>query len=305
MYRHDWSRYSGPGAQYFQQEELPFPHVEDPLEPANRVSAYVNYLGQRYLFAPLAAVYRLILPTPVRKHLALVGTNFQYPGRVINCLLQAKWKGAYEETSRFAINTSVGVLGLFDPATKLNLRPHPEDFGQTFAKWGWKNSTYLYLPVLGPSTLRDAFGKIPDTYTDVSVFDWRIAVGREINERSGQVEPALRLIEANYDAYEPARVLYTLNRELDIEDFAWTSDESGPTQTLDSIFLKPQDESFPERSRTYFEKISPKQELPYTLWLQPKPAALVYLVAGLGGHRLGIWVRRRPVRPGHRHSSNR
>ncbi len=287
MYRHDWSRYSGPGAQYFQQEELPFPHVEDPLEPANRVSAYVNYLGMRYLFAPLAAAYRFALPLPVRKHIALAGTNFQYPGRAINCVLQAKWKAAFEETERFAINTTVGVFGLFDPATKLGLHPHPEDFGQTFAKWGWKDSTYLYLPIIGPSTLRDTLGKIPDTYTDVSVFDWRIAVGREVNERSGQVEPSLRLIEANYDAYEPARVLYKLNRELDIEDFSWASDESGATQTLDSIFLKPQDENFPERGRTQSVKLSAQQELPFTLWLQPKPAALVYLVAGLGGHRLG------------------
>ncbi len=287
MSRHDWSRYSGPGAQYFQQEELPFPHVEDPLEPANRVSASVNYLGMRYLFAPLAAVYRLVLPAPVRKHIALAGTNFQYPGRAINCVLQAKWKAAYEETERFAINTTVGIFGLFDPATKLGLHPHPEDFGQTFAKWGWKDSTYLFLPIIGPSTLRDSLGKIPDTYTDVSIFDWRIAVGREVNERSDQVEPSLRLIEANYDAYEPARVLYKLNRELDIEDFSWASDESGATQTLDSIFLKPQDESFPERGRTQSVKLSAQQKLPFTLWLQPKPAALVYLVAGLGGHRLG------------------
>jgi hypothetical protein len=216
-----------------------------------------------------------------------VGTNFQYPGRVINNLLQAKWRAAGEETSRFAINTTLGVFGLFDPATGMGLHPHPEDFGQTFAKWGWKNSTYLYLPIVGPSSVRDSLGLIPDAYADVAIFNWRISVAREFNERSDDVEPALRLIEANYDAYEPARLLYMLNRELDTEDFVWESDESGPTQTLDSIFLKPEDERFPECGRTERVQLTREQKLPYSVWLQPHPAPLVYLVPGLGGHRLG------------------
>jgi hypothetical protein len=108
-----------------------------------------------------------------------------------------------------------------------------------------------------------------------------------VNKRSDEVEPALRLIAANYDAYEPARLLFTLGRELDVGDFAWTSDESGPTQTLDSIFLTPEDQAFPERGRGGEVRLSPEQDLPFTLWLQPEPAPLVYVVPGLGGHRLG------------------
>jgi ABC-type transporter lipoprotein component MlaA len=285
--RRDWSQYTGPGARYFQQEELPFPHVDDPIEPANRVSAYVHYVLMRYGFAPVAAAYRCIVPAPVRKHVALASTNFQYPGRVLNNLLQAKWKAAGEETARFAVNTTAGVLGLFDPATRMGLHPHPEDFGQTFAQWGWKNSVYLYLPIVGPSTVRDSLGLLPDAYTDLAILDWRISLGREFNERSDQVEPTLRLIEANYDAYEPARILYTLNREVDIEDFSWKSDESGPTQTLDSIFLAPEDPTFPERGLTDRVQLSKEDRLPFTLWLQPGSAPLVYVVPGQGGHRLG------------------
>lgn len=284
--RRDWSQYSGPGAHYFQQEELPFPHVDDPIEPVNRVSALVHFVLMKYAFAPFAALYRGLIPAPVRKHVALASTNLQYPGRVLNNLLQAKWKGVADETARFAVNSTVGVLGLFDPATGMGLHPHPEDFGQTLAKWGWKDSMYLYLPIVGPSTLRDGLGLIPDAYTDLAILDWRVSVAREVNERSDQVEPALRLIEANYDAYEPARLLFSLGRELDVEDFAWTSDESGPAQTLDSIFLAPEDPAFPERGRDGGVRLLPGHDLPFTLWLQPRPAPLVYVVPGLGGHRL-------------------
>jgi ABC-type transporter lipoprotein component MlaA len=285
--RRDWSTYTGPGAEHFQREEVPFPQVEDPLEPLNRVIAYANFLGMKYVFAPVAAIYRVIVPSKVRTHLAKAGTNLQYPARALNNVLQGKWTAARIETQRFAINTTVGALGLFDPAAKWGLRAHPEDFGQTFASWGWKDSTYLYLPVAGPSTVRDSLGLIPDTLADVSIFDWRISVARGVNRRSDEVEPALRLIEANYDSYEPARVLYTLNREVDIGDFSWKRDESGATQTLDSIFLKPEDPQFPEDSLTRHVQLSREDRLPYSLWLQPEPAPLVYLVPGLGGHRLG------------------
>jgi ABC-type transporter lipoprotein component MlaA len=287
VHRHDWSGYTGPGAQCFQQEELPFPHVEDPLEPANRISAYVDFLGKKYLFAPLAWVYRGFVPTPVRKHLALASTNLQYPGRLVNNLLQAKWEAAGEETSRFAVNSTLGILGLYDRATDMGLRAHPEDFGQTLATWGWEDSAYLYLPIVGPSTVRDGLGKIPDAYTDLAILDWRISVAREVNQRSDEVEPALRLIEANYDAYEPARVLYTLNRKVDVQDFEWESDESGEAQTLDTIFFKAKDERFTERRRTTRARLPGGRRLPYTLWLQKEPAPLVYVVPGLGGHRLG------------------
>jgi ABC-type transporter lipoprotein component MlaA len=285
--RRDWSNYTGPGAEFLRQEELPFPQVDDPLEPVNRVVAFANYLGMKYLLRPAFALYRVVVPATVRTHLGKAATNLQYPARALNNVLQGKWKGARIETERFAVNTTVGVLGLFDPAAKWGLHPHPEDFGQTFASWGWKNSTYLYLPIVGPSTVRDSLGLIPDTYTDVSVFDWRISVARESNRRSDEIEPALRLIEANYDSYEPARVLYTLNREVDIEDFSWKRDESGATQTLDSIFLKPEDPEFPEDSLTRRVPLSREDPLPYSIWLHPKPAPLVYLVPGLGGHRLG------------------
>lgn len=282
----DWSKYDGPGAEYFHKEELPFPHVNDPLEPANRVSSMLDFTLKRCVIAPIAWFYRLIVPDEARKHLALAGTNWAYPVRVINNLLQGKWSWAKEETLRFAANTTVGVLGLFDPATEWGLHPHPEDFGQTFANWGWKNSTYLYLPFIGPSTTRDGFGRIGDAYADPVNLDLRVAAVRALNEASDQLDPTFRLILSNYDAYEPARTLFTLNREVDVTNFSWRKDESAATQTLEAIFLKAEDPHFAEKGRTDRVLISKDRELPYTVWMQPGAAPLYFVVPGLGGHRL-------------------
>lgn len=283
----DWSNYSGPGAAYFQKEELPFPHVDDPLEPVNRVLSAVDYGVLRYVLAPVTDLYRWTVPKPFREHIALAGENFLYPTRGLNNALQGEWSEAGEETLRFLVNTTIGVLGLFDPAKRMGLEPHPEDFGQTLAKWGWKNSTYLFLPFYGPSTIRDGLGKIPDELSDPANYVPPAAWVRRANRLSDEANAALRLVETNYDAYEPARTLYSLNRQVEVEDFTWHHGESAATETLDAIFLTFEDPEFPGRATTGDVKLSHTRDLPYSLWLQPRPAPLVYIVPGLGGHRLG------------------
>ncbi|HUR28720.1 MAG TPA: VacJ family lipoprotein, partial [Planctomycetota bacterium] len=282
----DWSGYQGPGAQYFQREELAFPHVPDPIEPVNRVSAAVDYGLLRYVFAPLLRVYRAIVPHVVRTHVANAGENLLYPGRGINNALQGEWAQAGEETLRFLVNSTVGVLGLFDPAQDMGLEPHPEDFGQTFAKWGWKKSMYLFLPIYGPSTIRDGLGKLPDEACDPANYFFPASWVRRGNAMSDEVEGALRLVEATYDAYEPARALSTLNREVDIENFSWQHDESAESQTLDVVFLKFEDPAFPSARTTKTARVRAGRHIHYSSWLQPTPSPLVFVVPGLGGHRL-------------------
>lgn len=282
----DWSDYTGPGAEHFQKEELEFPHVDDPLEPVNRVTSAVDFGLKSYVISPFAALYRYFVPTPVREHLTLAGQHWRFPVRLFNTLLQGKWSEAGEETSRFFVNTTVGVLGLYDRAKDMGLDPQLEDFGQTMAKWGWKNSTYVFLPLLGPSTIRDGLGQIPDAYADPVNLDWRVSAFRGFNDLSGLIEPTRRIVEANYDAYEPARTLFVLSREIDTTDFSWRSDDSAPTQTLETIFLKAEDPAFAELARTKTVELAPKKELPFTVWMQPKPAPVFYFVPGLGGHRL-------------------
>lgn len=286
--RKDWSHYDGPGAPYFHQEEVEFPYVDDPIEPVNRVSAGVDLQLTRYVFAPLASLYRLLVPQTIRVHLAKAGDNILFPTRFVNNLLQGKWGDTWEETSRFAVNTTVGLLGLFDPATNMGLHPHPEDFGQTLATWGWSKSLYLYLPIAGPSSVRDGLGLVPDLYTDPTTYYPAASIARRFIVISDEVDDALRAVETNYDAYELARTVSTLNREVDVENFSWSSDQSGPTQSLEAIFLTPKDFDFPGDGVTDTVRIAQTGKLlPYTVWLQPKKAPLVYLIPGLGGHRLG------------------
>lgn len=284
----DWSMYEGPGAEWFLKEEVEFPHFDDPLEPMNRVSAKVNYELLRWVIAPTGKVYRFIVPEVARTRLERAGDNLQYPGRFVNNALQGKLREAGVETARFVINSTVGLLGLFDPAQSWGLHPYPEDFGQTFATWGWKPSTYLVLPLLGPSTVRDGFGELPDALVDPATYYFPAAQVRGFNSLSNHVEGDLRAIDSVYDAYEAGRTLYLLQREVDVTDFEWVEDESSPTQTLGAIFLEPEDPEFAEEAETCTVRLDgARPELPYSLWLQPEPAPILYVLPGFGGNRLG------------------
>lgn len=284
----DWSTHEGPGAAWFQVEEIEFPHIDDPLEPLNRVSAKLNYELTRLVFAPTATLYRFFLPEVVRTGVAKFGVNLQFPGRLLNNLLQGKLSESGVETSRFAINSTVGLLGLFDPAQRWGLHPYPEDFGQTFATWGWIPSTYLVFPLLGPSTVRDGFGKLPDAFADPASYYFPAVQARGFNSLSNHVDADLRLIESAYDAYEAGRTLFMLQREVDVTDFEWHESDSAPTQTLRAIFLKPRDPDFAAAADTRRVRIdAARPALPYSLWLQPEPAPLFYVLPGFGGNRLG------------------
>ena len=112
---------------------------------------------------PTAKVYRLIVFKPVRTGIGNFGKNIIYPGRLINNLLQGKWGGARDETYRFCCNTTVGVAGFIDVASKWNIPKSDADFGQTFGQWGWKPQCYVMLPIFGPSNERDTVGLAADT----------------------------------------------------------------------------------------------------------------------------------------------
>jgi phospholipid-binding lipoprotein MlaA len=166
----DWSQYQGPGAQHFQKEELEFPDVTDPLEPFNRGAGAFNRFVLSYLLDPLATGWRAVTPDALRASLVRAADNLGYPGRLVNNLLQGKFRPAGVETARFLTNSTLGLAGLFDPARSWwGLRPFKEDMGQTFAQWGWRNSTFLSLPIWGPSTVRDGLGTLGDIPLDPQV----------------------------------------------------------------------------------------------------------------------------------------
>lgn len=137
----------------------------DPLEPVNRFDYKVNQKADQYAVRPAAQAYNKIVPSPVQASVSHFFDNASQPVTMINSLLQLKWGKFNQSLGRFMINTTVGIGGLFDVASKLNV-PHPdEDFGQTLGYWGLGPGMYIYLPLLGPSDGRDLIGKVGDQLT--------------------------------------------------------------------------------------------------------------------------------------------
>jgi phospholipid-binding lipoprotein MlaA len=141
------------------------PSDNDPLQSVNRVTYRFNDAVDRAVFKPVAKGYKKYTPSPVRRSVGNFFDNISSPVVIVNDLLQGKVVDALSDTGRFVVNSTVGVLGIFDPATQFGLDKHDEDFGQTLGKWGVPPGPYLVIPFLGPSDLRDA----PARYVDAQM----------------------------------------------------------------------------------------------------------------------------------------
>lgn len=151
--------------------EETFAAIADPLQPFNRFMFEVNDKLYFYLLKPVAQVYEYVLPEPVRVSVRNVISNLRTPVRLVNCLLQGKFEGAAIEFSRFMVNTTAGILGLFDLAkTYHHLNKQDEDFGQTLGFYGVGDGFYIIWPVLGPSSIRDTVGMAADYFASPHVY---------------------------------------------------------------------------------------------------------------------------------------
>jgi ABC-type transporter lipoprotein component MlaA len=286
--RRDWSHYEGPGAEFFQQEELDPPGVPDPVEPMNRSISVVNHGLMIGIVDPVSRVYRVIIPKFLRQRIQKFGANLLYPRRLMANLLQGKFREARDETYRFGINTTVGFAGFFDPASGWGIEPSDEDFGQTFAKWGWRPSTYLMLPGFGPSTVRDGIGLIPDSLLNPATYFFPAGPVLTFNEQVEFVEFYKRFTSTTYDPYHLTRLLWTLSREEKIADHEYEPEDTAQVQTLQSVFLSYEDPKYPRRMKTGSVHLAATgRELAYSYRMQDEAAPILFLVPGLGGHRLG------------------
>lgn len=138
----------------------------DPLEKLNRAIWGVNMGVDKVVLKPASTVYRTITPRPARRGLTRVLANLSEPYSAINNLLQGKAGRAFNSLGRFVVNSTAGVGGLADQASRMGLRPTPEDFGLTLAHWGVNAGPYIVIPLLGPSTLRDGVGTGVAFYLD-------------------------------------------------------------------------------------------------------------------------------------------
>ncbi len=137
--------------------------VNDPWEGLNRRIFRFNSYADRFVLNPAVSAYEFIFPGFVRKGVSNFFTNLDNIQTVINQVLQFQPVPALQTTGRFVANTTVGIAGLFDPATPMGIPQHYEDFGQTLGTWGMKRGPYVVLPLFGPSFARDAGGKVVDS----------------------------------------------------------------------------------------------------------------------------------------------
>lgn len=134
----------------------------DPWEKYNRGMHRFNLGVDRYVAHPLATAYTKVVPGPVRRRVTNFFDNIGSPVTLVNQLLQGRPGDAWVTLGRFLMNSTIGIGGLYDPATHEGLARSDEDFGQTLGVWGWRNSRYFELPFFGPRTLRDTFGMAGD-----------------------------------------------------------------------------------------------------------------------------------------------
>lgn len=193
----------------------------DPLEPMNRSVQTFNDTVDTYTFKPIAKGYAYVVPEFVRMRLRNVFSNLNDITVFINQFLQGKVDKGMSDMFRFICNSTFGLAGLFDVASHVDLVAHDEDFGQTFAVWGFGSGPYLVLPFLGPATLRDGIGYVPRyftapiTYIDDDALRWSLFGTFFIVERERLLEREKLIVG---DRYLFIRDAYLQRREYLIND---------------------------------------------------------------------------------------
>lgn len=192
----------------------------DPLEGFNRAVFAVNDVADRFVIRPVAWTYGAVAPDPVKRGMRNFFRNLGSPVRFVNDVLQFTFEDAGVTVARFGINTTVGVLGLFDVAEGWGFPHHPADFGQTLHSYGVGSGPYLVLPLLGPSTVRDGAGTVVDVFFDPLTYALdtypRLGVGaaNAIVKREQLIEPLDDLRRNSIDYYAALRSAYYQDRAV-------------------------------------------------------------------------------------------
>jgi len=199
----------------------------DPWEGFNRSMYKFNFYFDKYVFLPVVSAYEAVLPDFVEQGISNFFKNIGEIKNLTNSILQLHGKKAATTTARFVVNTTIGVAGLWDPATRMGLNRVHEDFGQTLGYWGLGPGPYIVLPILGPSSLRDTTGFVADT----ALHSFLVDEALDDTDNDDAIKAGLTLLQAvderhlqsfrYYESGNPAeydfiRYLYLKKRELDI-----------------------------------------------------------------------------------------
>lgn len=199
--------------------------IYDPLETTNRAIHDFNKSLDRAAVRPTANAYGTVVPGPLRQGIQNFALNLGQPGNVANNILQARLDDAVINTVRFAVNSTVGIGGLFDPATAIGIPDLRTDFGETLAVWGVREGPFLELPFAGPSTLRDTAGIVVDVVYDPLRFilptaEANAATGIQVAAGLGRRYRYSKTIDSilyeSADSYAQARLLYLDSRRFEL-----------------------------------------------------------------------------------------
>lgn len=197
----------------------------DPYEEHNRSIHETNKDIDRAVLRPVSQAYGTTVPEPVRRGVSNFADNLDLPGMVVNDLLQLRLEDAISNTTRFFFNSTVGLAGVFDPATAIGIYERDTDFGETLHVWGAGEGAYVELPLLGPSTERDLVGKVVDLAMnptrafipgEIRGAGTTAGVTARIGDRYEYSELIDSLLYESADSYAQARLLYLQNRRYEL-----------------------------------------------------------------------------------------
>ena len=197
----------------------------DPLESFNRAMFTFNDNLDKYVAKPLAEGYQKITPEPIDRGITNFFANLDEVGTILNNALQLKFGDAFSDLGRLTANSTLGLLGFIDVASDMGLEKHYEDFGQTLGAWGMGPGPYLVLPVIGPSSGRDAVGFAADWFTNPLYYvvedtgvSWGLYIVRFVDRRAGLLKTTDILETAALDPYAFMRESYLQNRQNQVYD---------------------------------------------------------------------------------------
>lgn len=224
----------------------------DPFEEENRARHEFNKDLDRGLVRPLGKGYGWTLPDPVETGISNFASNLNKPGVAVNSILQADLKGLGQTLLRFAVNTTLGIGGIFDPADSLGIPDHDTDFGETLHVWGVPEGAYLELPVLGPSTERDAVGTVVDVFTNPLLYAFKgsdrgilalMVVLSGLGDRSQFSDTVDSILYESADSYAQSRLIYLQNRRFKLGQ--GQADQTG-TDPYDDVYTDPYEDPYAE-----------------------------------------------------------
>lgn len=225
----------------------PSANVNDPLEGTNRAVHSFNKGLDQALVRPASQVYGTVVPEPVRIGVSNFASNLGLPGTIINNALQGDVEGAAVNTGRFLVNTTIGLGGILDPATAFGTPEQSTDFGETLHVWGTGEGAYVELPLLGPSTSRDAAGTIVDALLDplgyvIGTPEINFARGSRaasgLNARYRFADTVDSVLYDSADSYAQSRLIYLQNRRFELGQEAPSATAVTEGELYDDLYFE-------------------------------------------------------------------